>query len=109
MVKSAGVIKLRLLRNISLLILGCAGSLLLRGLFSSCGEQGLLSSYSARTHRSSSFGCRALAPGAGSSVLAAQGLGCSAACGIFPDQGSSPRLRYWQIDSLLLSHQESLN
>ena len=31
-----------------LFILGCAGSPLLRGLFSSCGEQGLLSSSGAQ-------------------------------------------------------------
>ena len=34
----------RRLMFVCLLILGCAGSLLLRGLFSSCGEQGRLSS-----------------------------------------------------------------
>ena len=26
----------------------------------------------------------------------AHGLGCSEACGIFPDQGSNPRLLHWQ-------------
>ena len=29
------------------------------------------------------------------------------ACGIFLDQGSSPCLLYWQVDSLPLSHQAS--
>ena len=33
------------------------------------------------------------------------GLSCSAACGIFPDQGSDLRLLHWQADSLPLSHQ----
>ena len=31
-----------------------------------------------------------------------------AACGIFPYQGSYPRLLHWQADSLPLSHQEVL-
>ena len=35
------------------------------------------------------------------------GLGCSAACGIFQDQGSNPCLPHWQVDSLPLSHQGS--
>ena len=36
-----------------------------------------------------------------------QGLSCSAACGIFMDQGSNPCFLHWQANSLLLSHQES--
>ena len=35
------------------------------------------------------------------------GLSCSAAGGIFPDQGSNPCLLHWQVDSLPLSHQGS--
>ena len=35
------------------------------------------------------------------------GLSCSEACGVFPDQGSNPRLLHWQADSLPLSHQGS--
>ena len=35
-------------------------------------------------------------------------LSCSMACGIFLDQGSNPCLLPWQVDSLLLSHQGSL-
>ena len=31
----------------------------------------------------------------------------SAACGIFPDQGSNPCLLHWQVDSLPLNHQGS--
>ena len=38
----------------------------------------------------------------------AHGLGCSEACGIFPDQGWNPCLLHWQVDSLPLSHQGSL-
>ena len=37
--------------------------------------------------------------------MAGEGLSCSAAYGIFPDQGSNACLLHWQVDSLLLSHQ----
>ena len=33
------------------------------------------------------------------SVVVVHGLSCSAACGIFPDQGSNPCLLHWQADS----------
>ena len=36
-----------------------------------------------------------------------QGLRCSAARGIFPDQGWNPHLLHWQVASLPLSHQGS--
>jgi len=38
------------------------------------------------------------------STVVSRGLGYSAACGIFPDQGSSPCLLRWQVDSLPLNH-----
>ena len=41
------------------------------------------------------------------SVIVAHGLSCSAACGIFPDQGSNPRPLPWQADSQPLRHQGS--
>ena len=41
------------------------------------------------------------------SVIVAHGLSCSAACGIFPDQGSNPRPLHWQADSQPLRHQGS--
>ena len=84
---------------------GCAESLLLLGLFSSCGEQGLLSSCGAHSSHCNCFSCyRAqalkrvgsvvVAPELHStgSIAVAHGLGCSEAGGIFPDQGSNPRL-----------------
>ena len=37
------------------------------------------------------------------SVAAAHGLSCSAARGIFPDQGSNRYLLHWQVDSSPLS------
>ena len=39
------------------------------------------------------------------SVIVAHGPSCSAACGIFPDQGSNPRPLHWQADSQPLRHQ----
>ena len=41
------------------------------------------------------------------SVIVAQGSSCSAACGIFPDQGSNPCPLHWQADSQPLRHQGS--
>ena len=42
------------------------------------------------------------------SVVVAHGPSCSAACGIFPDQGSNPCSLHWQADSQPLHHQGSL-
>ena len=39
------------------------------------------------------------------SAVAAHGLSCSTACGIFLDQGSNPCPLHWHVDSLPLSHQ----
>ena len=41
------------------------------------------------------------------SVAVAHGPSCSAACGIFPDQGSNPCALHWQADSQPLHHQGS--
>ena len=41
------------------------------------------------------------------SVVVAHGPSCSAACGIFPDQGSNPYPLHWQADSQPLHHQGS--
>ena len=42
------------------------------------------------------------------SVIVAHWPSCSAACGIFPDQGSNPCPLHWQADSQPLRHQGSL-
>ena len=64
-----------LILKIILFIFGCAKSLLLLGLFSVCGKQGLLSSCGARaSHRSGFSCCRAWAQGGWASVVAAPGL-----------------------------------
>ena len=41
------------------------------------------------------------------SVIVAHGPSCSAACGIFRDQGSNPCTLHWQADSQPLCHQGS--
>ena len=41
------------------------------------------------------------------SVVVVHGLSCSAACGIFPDQGSNPCPLHWQADSQPLRRQGS--
>ena len=41
------------------------------------------------------------------SVVVAHGLSCSAACGIFPDQGLNPSPLHWQADSYPLCHQRN--
>ena len=41
------------------------------------------------------------------SVVVAHEPSCSAACGIFPDQGSNPCALHWQADSQPLRHQGS--
>ena len=43
----------------------------------------------------------------GGSVIVAHGPSRSAACGIFPDQGSNPCPLHWQADSQPLRHQGS--
>ena len=49
----------------------------------------------------------AWALGVRASVVVAHGLSCSAACGVFPAQGSNPCPLRWQADSKPLCHQES--
>ena len=87
--------------------------------FCSCGEQGLLAgcdTWACHLGGFSSWGAQASVgvaraqelwlPGPGVRGLRSCGtrLSCSAARGIFPDQGWNPRLLRWQADSLLLSH-----
>ena len=40
-------------------------------------------------------------------MVVVQGLSCSAACGLFLDQGTNPRPLHWQVDSYPLHHQGS--
>ena len=78
-----------------------------RELFSGCRERELLSSGMRISHSSGLSCCGAQAlglPGSRGSVIVTHELGCSVACGIFPDQGLNPYLLHWQVDSLPLSH-----
>ena len=86
--------------NNFLLFLAVPGLPLLRWLFSSCGEQ---------ASRSGGFSCWRTGSRARASVVGVPGLQltCSAARGLFPDQGSNLSLLHWQPDSSPLSHQES--
>ena len=87
----------------------CTGSLMLCGLLSICRAQashcGALSRWGAQA--SVVMGSVAAAPELQStdSIGAVHGLSCSAAYGIFLDQGLNPCLLQWQVDSLPLSHQ----
>ena len=59
------------------------------------------------SHYDSLSCCGARALGAQASVGVACGPSCSAACGIFPDQGSNPCPLHWQAGSQPLRHQRS--
>ena len=107
-------------------IFDSAGSSLLHGIFSSCREQGLLQ----MVHRVLTAGSSPVVEHGLQNMWAAvvvvpvlsscsswalqhrlssvvHGLCCSAARGIFLDQGSNPYLPHWQANSLPLSHQGS--
>ena len=75
--------------------------------FSSCGERGPLfitvhGPLNIAASLVGSTGSRCAG-----SVVVAHGPSCSAACGIFPDQGSNPCPLHWQADSQPLRHQGS--
>ena len=65
-----------------------------------CGSTGFFSSCGAQASHFGGFFLQFTV-----SVVMEQGLSCSVACGIFPDQGLNPCLLRWQADSLLLSHE----
>ena len=96
------------------LYIGCAGSLLMHGFFSSFRGWGLLSGCSAQASRCGAFSCceaqaleRVGFSSRGSQALERRLRGGAATCGIFPDQGSNPCPLHWQVDSSPLSHQGS--
>ena len=75
--------------------------------FSSCGKWGPL--FIAARCLSLSWPLLLWSAGsrrAGSAIVA-HGPSCSVACGIFPDQGSTPCPLHWQADSQPLRHQGS--
>ena len=100
-----------MLSHFFIIIFDCAGSSLLHGLFCGCGKRRLLTAVTSPVKPGLEGGkaSAVAAPGLVStgSVLVAQGLSCSEACGIFLDQGSNPCPLHWQADSLPLSHKGS--
>ena len=74
--------------------------------FSSCGERGPLF-ITVRGPLSRPLLLRSTGSRCTGSVVVAHGPSCSAACGIFPDQGSNPCPLHWQADSQPLRHQGS--
>ena len=91
-----------------LFIFGCTGSSLLQG-FSLVGVRGL----------PAVVACLAVEHGLrarwlqqlqhSDSAVVLHGLGCSAACGIFPDRGLNPCPLRWQVYSYPLDHPGSLS
>ena len=92
---------------IFLLFLAVLGLCFSARAFSSCGKRGLL--FIAGTGLSLSWPLflRSTGSGRAGSVVVARGPSCSAACGIFPDQGSNLCPLHWQADSQPLRHQGS--
>ena len=95
-----------------LFIFGCIWSSLLHAGFLQLCQAGATLLCSARAHCGGFPCCRARALGARASVVVARrlqstgsvvvahGLSCSAACGIFLDQGSNPCPLHWQADNV---------
>ena len=75
--------------------------------FSSCGKWGHSSSQCAGLSLSWPLLLRSTGSRRAGSVIVAHGPSCSAARGIFPDQGSNPCPLHWQADSQPLRHQGS--
>ena len=75
--------------------------------FSSCGKWGPLFIAVRGLSLSRPLLLRSTGSICARSVVVAHGPSCSAACGIFPDQGSNPCPLHWQADSQPLRHQGS--
>ena len=81
---------------------------MLCGLFSGCGEWGLLSSYCVLASHCGGFFCCGAWPLSTGSIAVVHRLSRSMARRILPDQGSNLCLLHWQTDFFTLSHQGSL-
>ena len=81
---------------------GCVGSSFRARAFSSCSKRGPLFIAVRGPLLLRSTGSRRAG-----SVIVAHGPSCSAACGIFSDQGSNPCSLHWQAGSQPLRHQGS--
>ena len=94
--------------------LQCAWSSLPHGPFSSCSDQGPLSSHAAWVSPCRGFShCATPALGLWASVVVTCGLWSTGSGAVghrfscFADRGSNPQLLHWQTDSVPLSHQGS--
>ena len=89
-------------------IFGCVGSLFLCEGFLQLRRVGATLHRGARASHYRGLSCwRSTGSRRSGSVVVAHGPTCSAACGIFPDQGSNPCPLHWQADSQPLRHQGS--
>ena len=95
--------------SIYLFIYGCVGWVFVsvQGLSPAVASGGHSSSQCAGLSLSRPLLLRSTDSRRASSVIVAHGPTCSAACGIFPDQGSNPCPLHWQADSQPLRHQGS--
>ena len=91
-----------------LFIFGCVGSSFsVRGLSLVGASGGHSSSRCTGLSLSRPLFLRSTGSRRAGSVVVAHGRSCSAACGIFPDQGSNPCPLHWQADSQPLRRQGS--
>ena len=92
---------------IYLFISGCVGSSFLCKGFLQLRRAGVTLHRGARASHYRGLSLRSTGSRRAGSVVVAHGLSCSAACGIFPDQGSNPCPLHRQADSQPLRHQGS--
>ena len=92
---------------IYLFIFGCVGSSFLCEGFLQLRRAGATLHRGARASHCCGLSLRSTSSRRAGSVVVAHGLSCSAACGIFPDQGSNPCPLHRQADSQPLRHQGS--
>ena len=94
---------------IYLFIYGCVGSLFLCEGLLQLRQVGVTLHRGARAFHYWPLLLRSTGSSRAGSAIVAHGPSRSAACGIFPDQGSNPCPLHWQADSQPLRHQGSRN
>ena len=93
--------------NFYLFIYGCVGFSFLYEGFLQLRQEGATLHRGARATHYRGHSLRSTGSRRAGSAIVAHGPSCSAACGIFPDQGSNPCPLHWQADSQPLRHQGS--
>ena len=88
-------------------IFGCVGSSFLCEGFLQLRQVGATLHRGARASHDRGLSLRSTGSRRAGSVVVAHGPSCSAACGIFPDQGLNPCPLHWQADPQPLCHQGS--